>query len=73
MADGRSALRRHHATRTQTRFGAEGPGRSFAVGERVFHAKFGYGRVRSSDGDRLEIEFEKAGLKRVLAGFVENV
>ena len=73
VADGRSALRRHHAARTQARFGAEDSGRSFAIGERVFHAKFGYGRVQSSDGDRLEIEFEKAGVKRVLAGFVENV
>ena len=73
VADGLSALRAHRAGRLQGRFGAEGPGRSFATGARVFHPKFGYGRVRSVDGDRLEIEFEKAGRKRVLAGFVENV
>jgi DNA helicase-2/ATP-dependent DNA helicase PcrA len=55
----------------QGRFDAEDRDRSFAVGERVFHPKFGYGRIRSADGDRLEIEFEKAGPKRVLASFVE--
>ncbi|MCC7017495.1 MAG: UvrD-helicase domain-containing protein [Rhodospirillales bacterium] len=73
VADGRSALRARRGTRMQGRFGAEGQERSFAVGERVFHPKFGYGRVRSADGDRLDIEFEKAGAKRVLAGFVETV
>ncbi|MBM3565557.1 MAG: DUF3553 domain-containing protein [Alphaproteobacteria bacterium] len=45
----------------------------FAPGERVFHQKFGYGRVVSADGDRLDVDFEKAGRKRVLAGFVEAV
>jgi DNA helicase-2/ATP-dependent DNA helicase PcrA len=73
VADGLSALRTRRGARMQGRFGAEDPGRSFAVGARVFHPKFGYGRIRSMDGDRLEIEFEKAGRKRVLAGFVENI
>ncbi len=66
--DGLSALRRARARASpgvDTDVDA-GP----AVGERVFHQKFGYGRIVSADGDRLEIEFEKAGLKRVLAGFV---
>jgi DNA helicase-2/ATP-dependent DNA helicase PcrA len=53
----------------------EQPGRpaqteSFDVGQRVFHEKFGYGIVTSADDDRLDIEFEKAGPKRVLDRFV---
>jgi DNA helicase-2/ATP-dependent DNA helicase PcrA len=39
-------------------------------GTRVFHQKFGYGAVVSAEGDKLEIEFDKAGRKRVMAGFV---
>ncbi len=45
----------------------------FAVGERIFHQKFGYGRIRAVDGDKLEIDFEKAGPKKVFASFVERV
>ena len=41
------------------------------VGSRVFHQKFGYGRVVDADEDRLEIEFDKAGSKRVKDSFVE--
>ncbi|MBI77697.1 MAG: DNA helicase II [Rhodospirillaceae bacterium] len=40
-------------------------------GTRVFHQKFGYGMVLSVDGDKLDIDFEKAGRKKVMAGFVE--
>ena len=43
---------------------------SFAVGERVFHQKFGYGTIESIEGDKLEIAFEKAGAKKVVAKFV---
>ncbi|WP_236571558.1 ATP-dependent helicase [Rhodovarius lipocyclicus] len=42
-----------------------------AVGQRVFHQKFGYGRVTAVDDDKLDIAFEKAGPKRVLDRFVE--
>ena len=42
-----------------------------AIGDRVFHQKFGYGTVRSNDGGKLEIEFEKAGRKKVMESFVE--
>jgi len=41
------------------------------VGARVFHQKFGYGIVTAVDDDRLEIQFEKAGTKRVMSNFVE--
>ncbi len=39
-------------------------------GQRVFHRKFGYGTVQSVEGDRLTIDFEKAGEKKVVASFV---
>ena len=42
------------------------------VGARVFHQKFGYGTVTSSEDDRLDIAFDKAGDKRVLDRFVEK-
>ncbi|MGE0650120.1 MAG: ATP-dependent helicase [Alphaproteobacteria bacterium] len=44
-----------------------------ARGQRVFHLKFGYGKVTAVDGDKLEIAFDKAGPKKVMAGFVEPV
>ena len=43
---------------------------SHTVGERVFHQKFGYGRIEAIEGDKLEIAFEKAGIKKVVAKFV---
>jgi DNA helicase-2/ATP-dependent DNA helicase PcrA len=43
---------------------------SFTMGERVFHQKFGYGNVIGIEGDKLEIEFEKAGIKKVVARFL---
>jgi DNA helicase-2/ATP-dependent DNA helicase PcrA len=44
----------------------------FAVGARVFHQKFGYGRVQAAHGNHIEIDFEKAGRKKVLADFIEQ-
>ena len=41
-----------------------------SVGQRVFHGKFGYGTIEAIEGNKLEIEFEKAGRKRVLDSFV---
>ena len=43
---------------------------AFEPGSRVFHQKFGYGRVTGIEGDKLTIAFEKAGEKRVVASFV---
>ena len=45
----------------------------FAVGDRVFHQKFGNGFVRLVEGDKLTIAFDKAGEKKVVAGFVSLV
>ncbi len=43
---------------------------SFTQGDRVFHQKFGYGTILGIEGDKLDIEFEKAGAKKVVAKFV---
>jgi len=45
----------------------------FTVGERVFHQKFGNGNVTAVDGNKLTIQFDKAGEKRVVDSFVERV
>jgi DNA helicase-2/ATP-dependent DNA helicase PcrA len=45
---------------------------SFEKGERVFHIKFGYGRITAIEGNKLTIDFEKAGEKRVIDSFVER-
>lgn len=50
-------LRPHHGHRTQ---------------DRVFHQKFGYGRIIAINGDQLEIDFDAAGIKKVMADFVEK-
>jgi ATP-dependent DNA helicase UvrD/PcrA len=47
------------------------PGRTdISLGQRVFHSKFGYGEVAQIEGNKLEIDFEHAGRKRVLDSFV---
>ena len=45
---------------------------TLAVGDRVFHQKFGYGRIREMEGNKLLIGFEKAGEKKVIASFVQK-
>jgi len=42
-------------------------------GMRVHHKKFGYGTIMRIDGNKLEIEFEEAGLKHVMDSFIEIV
>ncbi len=54
----------------------EQPGRparavKMTVGQRVFHQKFGTGTVQGVDDDRLDIEFDHAGRKRVIDKFVD--
>jgi DNA helicase-2/ATP-dependent DNA helicase PcrA len=45
----------------------------FKVGDRVFHQKFGNGNIASIEGNKLTIDFDKAGQKKVLDGFVSDV
>ena len=47
------------------------PRGDIAVGARVFHDKFGYGTVLSQEGNKLEIDFEGGGTKRLIDSFVK--
>jgi DNA helicase-2/ATP-dependent DNA helicase PcrA len=46
---------------------------AFTLGDRVFHQKFGNGNVTAIDGNKLTIQFDRAGEKRVVDSFVERV
>ena len=58
------------ATRSAASFAAK-PRSDVAIGSRVFHDKFGYGKVTAQEGNKLEIDFETAGPKRVIDSFVK--
>lgn len=58
------------ATRSAASFAAK-PRGDIALGARVFHDKFGYGTVIAQEGNKLEIDFEAAGPKRVIDSFVK--
>ena len=44
----------------------------YKIGERIFHQKFGYGKIQTVDGNKLNVDFEKAGHKKVLDSFVDR-
>ncbi|MBZ6075245.1 ATP-dependent helicase [Microvirga puerhi] len=46
-------------------------GSGFSIGGRVLHTKFGPGTIEAVDGNKLTVEFDKAGRKMVLDSFVE--
>jgi len=46
---------------------------AFTLGDRVFHQKFGNGNVTAIDGNKLTIQFDRAGEKRVVDSFVERM
>ena len=58
------------STRSAASFASK-PRTDIEVGARVFHEKFGYGKVTGQEGNKLEIDFEQAGAKRVLDSFVK--
>jgi DNA helicase-2/ATP-dependent DNA helicase PcrA len=45
---------------------------AYGEGARVFHVKFGNGSVASVDGNKLTVDFDKAGRKMVLDSFVQK-
>ncbi len=57
-------------TRSAASFAAQARS-DITPGMRVFHDKFGYGAVIGQEGNKLEIEFESSGLKRVIDSFVK--
>ena len=56
----------------QRKFGT-GAASPFRRGDRVFHQKFGNGEVKAVDGNKLTIQFDRAGEKRVVDSFVQKV
>ena len=42
----------------------------YARGDRVFHQKFGYGRVTGVEGNKLTVNFDHSGEKKVIDTFV---
>lgn len=42
----------------------------YGIGDRVFHQKFGYGEVMAIEGDKLDVEFDHAGTKKIVARYV---
>ncbi len=46
-------------------------GARWSAGARVFHIKFGPGTVAAVDGNKLTVDFDKAGRKMVLESFLE--
>ncbi len=71
----RNARRRHGPLTIEGELVAKSTGTAspFAPGDRVFHVKFGNGNVVAVDGNKLTIQFDKAGQKRVVDSFVERV
>lgn len=68
MAETRAPLEARRAAPTSP--GA--PGRKdMSPGLRVFHQKFGYGIIATIEGNKLEVDFDTTGRKRVMDSFVE--
>jgi DNA helicase-2/ATP-dependent DNA helicase PcrA len=70
--NGPLTARRPRAAEAWEQAGRPARAEKIAVGQRVFHEKFGYGEVVASDDDKLDINFEKAGQKRLMDRFVEK-
>jgi DNA helicase-2/ATP-dependent DNA helicase PcrA len=70
--NGPLTARRPRAAEPWEQAGRPARAEKIAVGQRVFHEKFGYGEVLAADDDKLDIAFEKAGQKRVMDRFVEK-
>jgi DNA helicase-2/ATP-dependent DNA helicase PcrA len=72
---GRDAARRRGPLTIEGELVAKSTGAvsAFSIGDRVFHQKFGNGNVVNVDGNKLTIQFDKAGEKRVVDSFVERV
>jgi DNA helicase-2/ATP-dependent DNA helicase PcrA len=68
---GRRARFGEEQTYDDRRAAGDRPADALTVGQRVFHQKFGYGTIVAIDGNKLDIEFEKAGPKKVLDSFVQ--
>ena len=48
------------------------PRADIAIGARVFHDKFGYGRVILAEGQKVTVDFEHSGAKKVVDSFLKG-
>lgn len=62
-----------NSTPSSNKIGSSKIGSKFSVGERVFHQKFGYGNIVSISGNQLDIDFNKAGTKKIIDSFVDRL
>jgi len=46
---------------------------NFQLKERIFHQKFGYGKITDIDADRVTVDFEKTDKKKLLISFIEKI
>ena len=67
LIEGEATVFHVDASRTYKRnnpyFSSDRLNDQFNIGDRIFHQKFGYGRIKMINGEKLEIAFEKAGKK----------
>lgn len=49
------------------------PSPLFQCDDAVFHDKFGYGTIIACEGERLEVQFDTSGIKRIMATYVQKV
>jgi DNA helicase-2/ATP-dependent DNA helicase PcrA len=70
--DGWIGRRRGEETYDDRRARSGSQADQLAPGQRVFHQKFGYGIIAAIDGNKLDIDFDKAGRKKVLDSFVQT-
>ena len=45
---------------------------NFKIGEKVFHIKYGTGSIIDIDDDKVEVNFDKAGIKKVIGSYLKN-
>jgi len=68
---GRPRIRRDGVVLDDNPVDRPGAESAYAPGGRVFHRKFGYGTVIAVEGDKLSIEFDHSGEKKVIDSFVQ--
>lgn len=63
---------KNNFSRRKTGFFTSGKKHAFQIGADVYHKSFGHGRVIEADGDSLRVLFDEAGLKKVMADYLES-
>ncbi|OFX00434.1 MAG: DNA helicase II [Alphaproteobacteria bacterium RIFCSPHIGHO2_12_FULL_63_12] len=70
-ASGRAASSPPQIEGRATTISVSAPGKAkFEIGARVFHQKFGYGRVTAAEGQKVTVNFDHSGAKKVVDSFL---